>query len=229
MIGVIIAVLSTGVGAVPPSDNCGSWPAAYFPPQWPDGFTASWTLRAMYSSPTLYSEGFTKYSWNGGSNPKMIWARADGQVDPYCAGALPMGTKESECQHIVIGGQRYMYYKGLDQCCICCDSGHGCGVPAPDFMQNATHIGTDYYEGKAVNYWQYLSFVYIETQDFTPTSRDWVGVKSTNYFYPYVWSFTRTTPTITLPAACGGAGLCGKGQCDSRQNANPSWPAMFFD
>ena len=170
------------------------------------------------------------YNWNGGSNPKLVWSLSDGFADQYCNQGLPMTTKPSDCEHYVVGGTRYLNYPTLGKCCNCCDSGHGCGVPAPTFLDNAVWIGTDNFQGVPVNMWVYRGFQYMETLDPTPVNRNWVGTLdlSGNYYYTFVWNMVRSAAPITLPAACGGAGNC-KGICNSRQLASPSWDQIRFD
>jgi hypothetical protein len=63
--------------------------------------------------------------------------RADGNGDRYCGSVHPFSR--TPCRHVVVDSRRYLVFPELNDCCFCCDSGHGCGVLRPDWLDAADY------------------------------------------------------------------------------------------
>lgn len=199
-------------------------------PVWPNQWTATWIDENSTTVPN-YSGGDATYNWNGGSNPALLWHRWDGWVDPYCYLSLPMPW-DTQCSHIVVGGMRYLYYPILNQCCMCCDDSQGCGVPAPDFMQNSTYLGATSFQSTPQYSWMYAGqYNYLETQDATPTNRAWSQLFSATHNYKSITSFsTDIDPAqLILPSICSPINVCQFGPCLTRRTNNcGNLPITFY-
>lgn len=194
------------------------------PPVWPSNFTASWNEETTWTGVKKYTGGSTTYKWNNGVNPQMIWARFDGWADIYCNTSLPQ-PYDTQCQHIVTGGIRYLYYPILKKCCQCCNNAQGCGVPAPTFMSNAEYLGYKLYLGRYVYSWEVGSYVYIETTSANPLNRAWAAQTSTVDNYPNVWGWKKNAGNISLPGICANSQECGGACLQRRQGQN--YPPIY--
>jgi hypothetical protein len=232
MKGTLLLALSLAVSSLTtvPIDDC-----PYHPPpppvQWPYTFNASWNEQTTFTGVTKYSGGNTLYNWNNGVNPSMVWARWDGWADPYCNNSLPL-PYDSQCQHIVSGGKRYLYYPILGQCCYCCNDAQGCGVPAYNFLGSSRYLGEDVYYGIDVKMWELGDYVYYETTETEPADRDWVATIATNDTYTYVWSFSRTIndpSALEVPGLCSVAAACPAGPCLARRTLGTAGPPILFN
>lgn len=196
-------------------------------PVWPDKFTAQWNSETTFNGPHS-SSGELDYSWNGGVNPTMRWHWIDGWAEPYCWQSLPMPW-DAQCDHIVVGGQRFLYYPILNECCMCCDDSQGCGVPPPTFMQNSAYQGSVTYLGRALYSWGFGQYNYLETASAQPTNRKWAELISSPANFTNVWSFQPTVNPITLPAICTPIRACPEGPCRTRRDNNcTNVPIYFF-
>lgn len=71
--------------------------------------------------------------------------RGDGALDPTCQAVNP-GPK---CNHLVVGGQRYLNFEsGSPTCCRCCSWKDGCGPVLPEWTANASYVGTKVVRGE---------------------------------------------------------------------------------
>lgn len=201
-------------------------------PVWPSNFTASWNEETLWSGVRDYTGGSTIYKWNNGVNPQMLWARFDGMADEYCEYSLPM-PYETQCQHIVTGGIRYLSYPIIKQCCQCCNDEHGCGVPPPNFMANATYLGVKMYLGRYVYSWKVsanysnLNYTYVETASSNPLKRAWAALSFIADEYPNVWGWSKKAAKITLPTECENSQFC-TGPCMA-QRMNGNGPPILFN
>lgn len=81
---------------------------------------------------------------------KQFVSRANGHHDRYCGSVLKL--TDTPCNHIVVDSnhyinldKRFLDFPAKKYCCFCCDSTHGCGIVAPDWIQksNGTYRGTE--------------------------------------------------------------------------------------
>ncbi len=60
-------------------------------------------------------------------------------VETFCAGDNP--ANNLACSTYINGGNRYLYFSDVDECCNCCNDKNGCGILSPDWMANFTYEG----------------------------------------------------------------------------------------
>jgi hypothetical protein len=102
-------------------------------PIWPDQFEQTFEETLKY--PVLGSHstnGKFFYDW---TNKRYRVDRENGHYDRYCGSVYPFSN--TECSHIVVDGDRYLWYPEKDYCCYCCSAQHGCGLLKPDWLSGA--------------------------------------------------------------------------------------------
>eukprot|EP00878_Enallax_costatus_P022615 GHUV01024008.1.p1 GENE.GHUV01024008.1~~GHUV01024008.1.p1 ORF type:complete len:179 (+),score=32.87 GHUV01024008.1:112-648(+) len=86
--------------------------------------------------------------WSWHTNGKLTYSvdqlaqrvdRDNGRGDRYCMSIHPF--TDTPCTHLVVGGQRYLIFPELRECCRCCDDAGGCGILSPDWLANAEYVG----------------------------------------------------------------------------------------
>eukprot|EP00775_Hariotina_reticulata_P005294 gene5294-5529_t len=72
-------------------------------------------------------------------------------VAQYCMSIHPL--TDTPCTHLVVGGQRYLIFPQLGQCCRCCDAAAGCGILDPNWLAEAEYIGQVWMQGQLAYEW----------------------------------------------------------------------------
>ena len=65
--------------------------------------------------------------------------KVDGKYDGICGSVLP--NVSTSCQHLVIDEKRFIIFPNKQQCCLCCDGEHGCGILRPDWFKDGKYLG----------------------------------------------------------------------------------------
>jgi hypothetical protein len=118
------------------------------PPVWPSQFQQSYNETVKIGFLTGKTSG--KYYYDAINNYTRI-DRENGEYDRYC-GSVHYFTN-TPCTHLVRDGKRYLIFPELNNCCLCCNQAHGCGILKRDWLSNATFIGYEEYNGVKVGKW----------------------------------------------------------------------------
>ena len=119
--------------------------APVWPNQWQEDFTETLSYSVIGSGTTT---GSYYYDW---TNQKYRVDRANGKWDRYC-GSVEVFT-DTPCSHIVVDGNRYLWFPQKNYCCFCCNAAEGCGVLSPNWLSAATWVGTNTTNGYSVDVW----------------------------------------------------------------------------
>ena len=106
------------------------------PPVWPAQFEESFEETLKY--PILGSHttsGKFYYDW---TNKRYRVDRDNGHYDRYCGSVYTFSN--TPCSHIVVEGDRYLYFPEKNYCCYCCSSDHGCGLLKPNWLDGAKFV-----------------------------------------------------------------------------------------
>ena len=146
-------------------------------PLWPDTFTQTFNETFKYPGGSYhYTTGTFYYNWTARA---YRVDRANGRYDRYCGLNGSKMWKNTPCSHYVSGGDRYLYYPVLDECCYCCSSEHGCGILRPDWMNNGTFLGQVDHLGISSYKWDKQGLqhnYYFETVADNPLDRVMLGI-----------------------------------------------------
>jgi len=82
----------------------------------------------------------THYRVNGqlyydATNNRERLDRTDGRYSAFCGSVLPNVT--TACTHLTVDDNRYIIFPQKKQCCLCCDSTHGCGILKQNWLEGA--------------------------------------------------------------------------------------------
>jgi hypothetical protein len=120
-------------------------------PRFPDTFTQTFT--ETFSYPFLgdhSTNGTYYYDW---ATQRFRLDRQNGRFDRYCGiNGLKM-LQNTPCSHIVVNGDRYLYYPELNECCYCCSAEHGCGMLKPAWMEGAEYLGIEEFKVQKAHKW----------------------------------------------------------------------------
>ena len=182
-------------------------------PRWPTKFTEQFHEEFDYPVIGKYETEGTFY-YDAGSMRYRV-DRDNGHGDRYCALNGGKIFKNTPCSHIVVDGDRYMYYPELDECCYCCSAEHGCGLLRTDWLSGATFEGEVEYQGYMAYKWDkpgLQSNIYIETAEENPLDRKMLDMdqqpNDDQLFYPNTWSTTFDSSVLELPSICKKENSC---------------------
>ena len=105
--------------------------------------------------------------------------RHNGRYDRYCGNNGFYNLFDTSCSHIIVDGDRYMYYPEKNDCCFCCDASSGCGIVKNDWLTGAQYKGITQHKGFDVYWWDQpglQSNYYFETISDNPEDRVMVGL-----------------------------------------------------
>ncbi|OMJ67562.1 hypothetical protein SteCoe_35241 [Stentor coeruleus] len=187
-------------------------------PVWPNVFWQPFNEKTVHPQAGVhYNTGTYYYNYN---LPASRVDRSNGQYDSFCGIGGPYANKDTPCTHFVVGGNRYLYYPDLNQCCYCCNSTMGCGVLLPNWMQNATYINTEVHEGILTYKWEKTggqqNYLY-ETVNNVPTSRVTVSIYEEPDNFMDFSHRNETLPNgiMNLPSICNLQNTCNWGFCQN--------------
>lgn len=118
------------------------------PPVWAAQFEESFEETLKY--PILGSHttsGKFYYDW---TNKRYRVDRENGHYDRYCGSIYAFS--DTPCSHIVVEGDRYLYFPEKNYCCYCCSADHGCGLLKPNWLDGAQFEGMVTEEGDETVY-----------------------------------------------------------------------------
>ena len=189
-------------------------------PLWPTVFWQNFTETDTYTDvPPHHTDGAYYYNW---SMPAYRIHRENGRYDNFCSMSGPYINMDTPCDHIVVGGNRYLYYPALNQCYFCCNSTSGCGALNPAWMQDAQYIDTEVHTGVRTYKWfkQGGQKNYLwETVAKAPLDRVTVAIDQVGGGQDDYMAFgerrdnTFPATVLSLPSICSLSNLCTWGVC----------------
>jgi len=108
-------------------------------PEWPNKFTQNFTDETVWLTGKHRTRATFIYDF---TNLRYRLDRENGRYDRYCGtNGVSYQFENTPCSHIVVDGNRYLYYPEKKDCCFCCNAAAGCGVLKPSWLQGAKFIG----------------------------------------------------------------------------------------
>ena len=118
------------------------------PPVWQSSFSQRFVATFHNKeNQTFHSVGDHFYDY---ANKRSRMDYRDGSWDFLCNTVV---NESTPCTFLTIGGKRYLVFPEKKIGCFCCDSAHGCGVLRPDWLNQATYIGTETLLGQDFDKW----------------------------------------------------------------------------
>lgn len=182
------------------------------PPRYPDTFTQSFS--EIFSYPVLGNHTTTGTFYYDWTTQRYRIDRANGRYDRYCGLNGLKAFIDTPCSHIVVDGDRYLYYPERNECCFCCSADHGCGILRPNWMDAATYLGVDSLNGVSAHKWDNMGLqhnYYYETLEDEPLDRSLVAIyQMTNDFQDYKQDRVLTVDEskLQLPNICDKSKTC---------------------
>jgi hypothetical protein len=181
-------------------------------PEWPETFTT--TFDETMSYPVIGSHSTTGTFYYDYTSGRYRVDRANGRYDRYCGINGVKAFEDTPCSHIVVGGNRYIYYPDKDECCFCCDASHGCGLVKPDWLEGAQYLGEVEYQGQKAYKWNKPGLqanYYYETTEANPQDRTILGLfQQPNDNMVFSGSVSHEIPAgkLDLPSKCSTSNTC---------------------
>jgi len=185
---------------------------ALAPPRFPDTFTQG--FNEILSYPILgnhTTSGTFHYDW---TTKRYRIDRDNGRYDRYCGLNGAKAFFDTPCSHIVVNGDRYLYYPERNECCYCCSADHGCGILKPNWMDAATYLGVESFNGAPAHKWDNPGLqhnYYYETLADEPLDRVLLAIHQlTNDFQNFKNDRTLTVDDskLRLPSICDKKNTC---------------------
>ena len=112
-------------------------------PNWPSSFFANFTHEDFPKAGTSNGTGYyaLDLGYDNGKGAQAIF-RSDG-TSTIC-GKFHANTP---CTQLAVGGQRYLVFPELGECCTCCSWKQGCGPILPQWTKNARYEGRQTIDG----------------------------------------------------------------------------------
>ena len=196
------------------------------PPLWPNVFWQNFTETTYY--PTIGSHEISgAYYYNWSMQAYDIY-RINGRYDDFCAMSGPYANMDTPCDHIVVGGNRYLYYPALTQCCYCCNSTSGCGALNPGWMQDAQYVDTEVHNGVLTYKWfkqgGQKNFLW-ETVAKEPLDRVTLAIDQRGDSDDYMAFSQSRLPwfSINLPSICSVKNPCNWGLCQEIRDGTTTY------
>jgi hypothetical protein len=180
-------------------------------PRWPDLFKQSFNETFKYpGGKEHYTTGTFYYNWE---DRTYRVDRDNGRYDRYCGFNGMKQWKDTPCTQYVAGGDRFLFYPKLNECCYCCSAEHGCGILKPDWMTGASFIGIEDHNGVNSYKWDQKGLqhnYYFETVSEKSTDRVMLGIyQEPNDYQDF--HLDRSIPNksdFTLPSQCKKSTKC---------------------
>lgn len=106
------------------------------PPTLPDAFQMAFDESYIQNGSTIRVNG--QWFYDATKNRERV-DRANGRYSFFCGSVLPNTT--TPCTHITVENKRWIVFPQKKQCCMCCDSAHGCGILRNDWLDGAEYLG----------------------------------------------------------------------------------------
>ena len=201
------------------------------PPMWPDVFFQDFA--EVTTNPVAgVHRNVGSYYYNWTMKAYKI-ERSNGRYDRFCGLSGPHISQDTPCTHLVVNGNRYLYYPELNQCCYCCNSTSGCGVLFPGWMQDSTYIDTEIHNGVLTYKWfkqgNEENFFW-ETTGGVPTNRVTIAINQVTEddmdFGPR--SSTFPADAFNLPGICTLSTTCNWGFCQELRNGEIQFEEYLY-
>jgi hypothetical protein len=158
-----------------------------------------------------------QYYYEAAKNRSRV-DRVNGRYNDYCGSVLPNDT--TPCTQLVTKGNRWIYFTGKRQCCLCCTSAQGCGILKRNWLEGATYIGRERLIDTYYDKWEkdghFGANTCWVTTDTNILRRIDDGNKHTSDFLIHTFqNKTFDDSYFAVPSYCNGthcpaASLCGK-------------------
>ncbi|CAG9311664.1 unnamed protein product [Blepharisma stoltei] len=193
-------------------------------PLWPNVFTQTFNETLYYPEfGNQTTTGTYYYDW---TNQMYRIDRANGRFDRYCGLVGFRVLTNAPCSHIVVGGNRFLYYPNDGTCCFCCNAAQGCGMLKPTWLDNATFIDTEVHMGVQAYKWNKQGLqnnFYFETAVASPSSRVMLGIYQEPNDLMDFHKITYSVPSgiFDLPKTCSLKTVCPEiSTCTAVRNAS---------
>lgn len=120
------------------------------PPVWPKMFSQRFVETYIVNNQSFYDVGEHFYD---AANNRSRFDRKNGLHAALCNSIF---NESTACTNLIVGTKRYILFPEKKSGCFCCDSAHGCGILRPDWLSNATYMGTESILGQDFEKWSKL-------------------------------------------------------------------------
>ena len=149
--------------------------------------------------------------------------RSEGQWDLICRG------DSTPCHQYISNGNRFVHYPARDQCCYCCSEADGCGMLKPNWLANATFIGTTTFNGSPAYEWDQKGGsdnFYYEFPFGDPSYRYPLGIKEPAETFTFTsYESTVDNSMLKLPSTCDISHTCSwLNMCEQARNSGETFP-----
>ncbi len=180
------------------------------PPVWPEQFEQTFNEdMSYYGIISGHTTGSFFYDY---VNRRYRVDRANAKCDRFCGTVYKL--QDNACSHIVVGGNRYLYFPDKNYCCNCCSDEHGCGVLVPNWLDGAKFIGLETApNGTVLEKWDKQgiqnNFVYVTHDDKRiMTKIDQQPNDVQNFSVSSFYKGIRDPKVFDLPAKCDPELIC---------------------
>ncbi|EGR28688.1 hypothetical protein IMG5_170400 [Ichthyophthirius multifiliis] len=178
-------------------------------PKWPNKFQQNFTETFTYGFIKQQTKGTILYDYD---TKTYKISRDNGRFDRYCGFNGLYAFQNTQCEHIVVNGDRFLHYPQKNDCCYCCSNEHGCGILKPDWLNGAQFLGQTEYQGQTVYKWNQKGLqdnFYYETVAQNPTDRVMISIDQVpNDLQEYINKRNSKFETIQLPGYCNKQKTC---------------------
>lgn len=190
-----------------------------FSPMWANVFWQNFTETTEYPGIGVHvTQGSYYYNYY---TPASRVDRDSGRYNAFCGLSGPYSAIDTPCSELVVGGNRYVYYSQLNQCCFCCNAEQGCDVLLPWWLDNAVFIDKEFHNGYSTYKWETLSgsggpLFYYETADTFAVNRAIISIyEEPNKFMDFSGTKFNYVPDniFNLPSICNTTYTCDYGAC----------------
>lgn len=120
------------------------------PPVWPKTFSQRFVETYVINNQSFFGVGEHFYD---AAHNRSRFDRKDGIHAALCNS---IHNETTACTNLILGDKRYIYFPEKKTGCFCCDSAHGCGILRPNWLENATYLGTENILGQDFYKWSKL-------------------------------------------------------------------------
>ncbi|XP_075264311.1 uncharacterized protein LOC142356249 [Convolutriloba macropyga] len=180
-------------------------------PLWPNQFTQNFTDKTIWPTGKYSTRATYIYDW---TTQRYRVDRDNGRYDRYCGtNGISYQFENTPCSHIVVDGNRYLYYPEKEDCCFCCNAAAGCGVLKPDWLDGAKFIGNVSFtlpDGSSTYVYKWeqdglQSNYYFETTESNPVDRVMLEIEQDPnefMYYDTDRALSVDSSKLELPSIC---------------------------